>query len=1654
MPNKIELELVLKDSQAKTSASNLARTFASIERDASGSVTKIVDKYANALGQMETYVLKVGKSGETLLQTQISDFSKVSSIIEKNNAAWDKARQKAESVSASFSKISKETSVFGQLSDKAFQSYSKGIISADEALKTTNDTIQYSTKYWQEYYNQLAGVGQQCGVTAKEASVFGQISDDVFQRYSSGAMSGADATATLSANTKKLGTQAESTSKKVDLLQTAFSRLATIAISAVTRSFRDALKEMKNVDSELVVVKKVTDASAEELERLKDRAYDTGKAYGVAASDYLSSAAEFSRAGYKDQAADLAELAVKLQLVGDVSQDTANQFLIATDKAYGFKGNAEELATVIDQLNEIDNNFATSIQKMADGMGIIAPIASQAHVSITELEAAIGTITATTQRSGSESARALRALFLNIMGDTKTEIEDGATWTAGEIEGLRDVLNLYASDVVKAAEATGEVINPMKAIGALAESYKSGVLTEARLMEMVSDIGGKLRSSQLMALIQNWDMYNQMLEKTSEAVGSADKEVENALTGWEAKINILKNTWTDFIQQTISSDLVKDGIDALTWLIDAFGNLGTVIAVVAPIIVAFNAKSIVGLADSIQSKALPAIWNFITAVTGTGDAATVASASISVWSAVIAAAVIALVAINKAQKDYQQSLSENAEKSFKTAKASAQEAETLNKLYDAYKNAKTGSAEQRDASEKLREALELEKDAVDNLSGSYQQLVKERTEKALADANEATAKAAMALENKATRAYSLGFYVHGKDGVPASISNSALQLLFDYEKAEWNAETIYSLYQDLIKLQDDIKLTAYKTDDDSLFSSPLYNSVSSRIELIEEEAEAYDKAYNSELQLQIKQSLWDSGALNRIKTQEDFNNALKEGADSSVRGYGEALKTVLEGYFPQFVDGSNKVTTSLKDQALAALGLSDELSNATAALTAYQKALEGGEKGDTLKSYAEAYKEAMSLFEQGLTGTNQYISAVDLLLPSDVLAALRYNYEEAGQLLGSDFYKALFDYGGEDFGANAADFLKDNASAFKQFYSVIEDSDGGFRIAINDISGLSKALGISENTLWAMIDAWDAFDSASTASIADLNLLKEQFTDVNTGAFNFVGLISDLVAKGKTNAEIRNIVQGLTQMEDVDLSGLPDNLTKAIEDARTLNEKMELMGDGFEIKVETDPSDVTSIFDPLKKEIDTISGTPVVIRVVYKGTSTSPFITGTTTGGYGSNFIGALPQHAKGIKRADAGFALVNEEGAELISSKGKAYIANGGNIGIANLKQGDTVYNAQETKRILGSLKPMDIAVNDGNSGVTKNPNGNGAVSSFAGSTFNSFLNKFKDKNDETAESKKSGGGGGGGKSAEAEVKDSELLSMLDDYISEMLDKAKKALDAQIDTIDAQIEKLKNEHDAEEEANELEELRLKIMEAEKNLVDANVERTVRYFNKATGQWEWMADQKAVAQAQKSLEDAQQAYYDKLADIEYQAKLDELQAQKDALNENYDNLSDTWGEIKDEISKALSEKDVLELAEILTRLGLTAASGSVGGVNTLISDIDTFTGSFDNGGFALGKGFLRKATGRAETVLDEETTARILSPQTNAQFTGFTNSLSKLFGMSRGDVGAKAQSLINTIDRSSNITGDTYYINGVRIGNDMLDRPLSEVLSVLPIYAG
>lgn len=749
----------------------------------------------------------------------------------------------------------------------------------------------YAPTAMQSRIEDLTGVSGLSGKSAKESAA-------VFEKAY------LDASGKVQQSTKKaaqsvmsVGTAAKESSGFADLMGDSFVRVAGKmalwqvmgnAIAGLKRSFTEALETMKDVDDEMVTIRKVTGATTEELNRIEKQAYDTASAYGVAADEYLNSVANFSRAGYGEQASALAELATKTQIVGDTDAETAQQFLLSMDAAYKYQGSIEQLTKVLDGANEIDNNYATSIEKIAEGLGKVAPIAAQAHVGADELTAAIGTITAVTQRSGTEAATALRALFLNIIGDTKTEIDEGVTWTTGEIAGLRDVIKLYAKDAYDAAQASGDVINPMKAIAGLSQSMKDGFLTEQQLMEMVSDIGGKLRTSQLLALIQNWDMYESMLGDYADAVGSADKEVENALDSWTRKTEILHNKWTEFISHLVETDTIKGALDQVIALVEFLDSdtgrlviqLGLLVGVLTLANKGFTAlmNSGVGTFFGTLTSAIGGNAMAITQLSGQMKGLLAMLPKLGVGAAIFAALAVAISLSTEKARAYEKALA-----SVETAQSALGETE------DEYDTLISKTGELTEAEEKRLEVLRA---------------IREEQEKAVRDAESEAWDAWNELHGTGAKVY-----VGGGDSVGNGMGVTPVQMV------QADVESL-AQYKASVKLVQDQMEAGTKTQEE------YYYSLTKLQEAREEEVETIRKAINygfavSEEQRQLVAAydrVQEILGVTQKATQDYVNKLISEAQQAGYTG-----KALYDLVAAQITASNTKLNFSQQISALRTL---------------------------------------------------------------------------------------------------------------------------------------------------------------------------------------------------------------------------------------------------------------------------------------------------------------------------------------------------------------------------------------------------------------------------------------------------------------------------------------------------------------------------------------------------------------------------------------------------------------------------------------------------------------------------------------------------------------------------------------------------------------
>ena len=316
--------------------------------------------------------------------------------------------------------------------------------------------------------------------------------------------------------------------------------------------------ELVQVDTYLTEISKTSNKTAAELAKLGNESGDAAKKYGATITGYLEGIQEMSRAGYNDsgEAESMAQLSILAQSAGAVTAEVANQFIIATDASYKFKGDVAELTKVLDGANGITNKYAVNLTDIASGMSIAGASASQFNVRVDELASAIGTMNAVTQLGGETSARAFRYLMgvlSKVTGDYDGDIIDEASLSKAE-----KALNSIGVRMAEIRDGATHLRNPMQILKEVAASIAKLNSTDARRADVLNALGGTNRQASVAALLNNFEMYESMLSTYASSVGSAQDEALKTAESIQGRLNNIATTVVQIFDNIASSDSLRE----------------------------------------------------------------------------------------------------------------------------------------------------------------------------------------------------------------------------------------------------------------------------------------------------------------------------------------------------------------------------------------------------------------------------------------------------------------------------------------------------------------------------------------------------------------------------------------------------------------------------------------------------------------------------------------------------------------------------------------------------------------------------------------------------------------------------------------------------------------------------------------------------------------------------------------------------------------------------------------------------------------------------------------------------------------------------------------------------------------------------------------
>lgn len=693
-----------------------------------------------------------------------------------------------------------------------------------------------------------------------------------------------------------------------------------------------------------------------------------------------------------------------------------------------------------------------------------------------------------------------------------------------------------------------------------------------------------------------------------------------------------------------------------------------------------------------------------------------------------------------------------------------------------------------------------------------------------------------------------------------------------------------------------------------------------------------------------------------LRTQQEANKAAAEAYETGLIPANEIVWQAING--SEFTRGTQERIDSLKER---------------------KKAQEAYESGYMWSGYAQSVKEAeqsvkdySDAADEATEETNALTTAFDKQREkiSEVAKAIKEEKDDAVNSL-SDIYKAMNEaaengyYGSNAFNQGGALFfseevlddirngrnnpLKDAMDAYIEGIQEGDYSGAAAELFSSITKGANEIKDANGQAIASMKDLGDSFEwTFDKGSLSMDEYLKSLSSSTGisetfwASMIESLGMYSDELAKWtESNGEIEINAEADTEQAEKNID--------------TVQEKTDNLEDKT-ITISADTEAAQNNVDTLQEARDKLEDKTITInvRVVQSGAFNTPFsanddswivsghnTSGTTYGGQTSapasllltGATGGSPWRAEkkaGGKRDNySGIALVNDEypangsKPELIisPSKGTAYIANRGKPALVNLASDDVVLTASETRSALG---------------VPAFATGSGSV------TVNTP--KASSSSSATKSSKK--------KTAAEEATDpTENWNQLKKLIDYAIDKEKDVLDDKLAILDKQLAELEAARKSQKNIDALAQKLVNVDEAQLDLLKAQTERTVRYYNESTKQWEWMADQGALAEAENAYETALKDLNDFLVDLNFEEQKANIKAQKDALQEAFDTYKKGWDLIVESIEAPTGDLAAL-FAELKTN-GTEAMKSQAENIQSLLGALEEgFYTSIDDAALA------------------------------------------------------------------------------------------------------
>lgn len=334
----------------------------------------------------------------------------------------------------------------------------------------------------------------------------------------------------------------------------------------------------KNLNTSLNDIRIVTGASADEMSRFAINANKAAKQLSSSTLDYTKASLIYYQQGDNDSTvAKKAAITIKAANASTESDaKEMSEYLTAVWNSY--KVGSESLESFADVMAALGAKTATSMEEIAAAMEKVASVGNSVGVKFTQLSSIIATVSSVTRQSAESIGTSYKTIFARI-ADLKLGKTDEDGIGLGAVSSQLDAMGFKILDENQNLRNMGTVVEEI--------GTKWQTMNKATQTALAQAIAGKRQYTQLVALFDNWDKYQQNMNFAENSDGALQKMQNTYAESWEAaskRVQVsLESIYTKVIDDKAVigvTDLISDTIDEVSNLISAFGGMPSVLGII------------------------------------------------------------------------------------------------------------------------------------------------------------------------------------------------------------------------------------------------------------------------------------------------------------------------------------------------------------------------------------------------------------------------------------------------------------------------------------------------------------------------------------------------------------------------------------------------------------------------------------------------------------------------------------------------------------------------------------------------------------------------------------------------------------------------------------------------------------------------------------------------------------------------------------------------------------------------------------------------------------------------------------------------------------------------------------------------------------------